>query len=104
MANWSDFHPDPRKSYYLFLRQGYGCAAQMAHARVKQIDAMIMGLQDSPREATAKSWLANVVYFLGATARSRMSLTRLWESVRRTRAAESPKPENQLSSRLSQVG
>jgi hypothetical protein len=102
MTMWSDLHPDPRKSYYLFLRQGYGCPARVAHARVKQIDAMIMGLRDSPREARATSWLASVMCLLDLAGRGRMSLTRLWKNLTGA-GAGSPKPENRLSSRFSQA-
>jgi hypothetical protein len=45
MASWSDFHTNPRKSYYLFLRQEYQHPACVAHARVKGIDRMIAELQ-----------------------------------------------------------
>jgi hypothetical protein len=43
---WSDFHGDPRKSYYLFLRQGYQYSAHAAHARLKCIDSMVVDLQN----------------------------------------------------------
>ena len=79
MVMWSDFHPDPRKSYYLFLRQGYGCPAHVAHARVKQVDAMIMYLQDRPGESGAKAWLTTVMCLAGVVARARISLKRVWE-------------------------
>jgi hypothetical protein len=101
MASWRQFHPDPRKSYYLFLRQGYGCPAHVAHARVKQVDAMIIGLQDSPREAM---WLASVMNLLGAVRQARMSLIYLWESLTGGPLAGSPKPDNRLPSRFSQAG
>ena len=104
MATWSDFHPNPRKSYYLFLRQGYGCPAHVAHARVKQFDAMIMRLDDRSREARAISWLAAVVYSMSAAGRARKSLRRMWESMTGPRALGSPKRGSRLSSRFPQVG
>jgi hypothetical protein len=104
MASWSEFHPDPRKSYYLFLRQGYACLAHQAHERVKQTDAMIMGLQDCPREARAESRLADVMYMLGTPRTVRMSLTHLWESITGVRTAGSSKSQNRLPSRFSQAG
>jgi hypothetical protein len=48
MAAWSEFHTDPRKSYYLFLRQGYERPARVAYAQVKRIDIMIAELQQPP--------------------------------------------------------
>ena len=47
MASWNEFHTDPRKSYYLFLRQEYQHPACIAHARVKGIDSMIAELHAS---------------------------------------------------------
>jgi hypothetical protein len=55
---WQDFHSDPRMSYYLFLRRGYFHSAAQAHAKLKRIDAMVVGLQDSPQE---QRWLDGVV-------------------------------------------
>jgi acyl-coenzyme A synthetase/AMP-(fatty) acid ligase len=45
---WSELHPDPRKSYYLFLRRGYRFSAAVAHSKVKRIDCMVVALQDNP--------------------------------------------------------
>jgi hypothetical protein len=90
MVTWTDFHTDPRKSYYLFLRQGYECPAHLAHARVKQVDAMIMGLRDSPREVRARVLLIALMALAGAIGRARMSLKRLWE--------------HRLAARFSQAG
>jgi hypothetical protein len=90
MVAWTDFHTDPRKSYYLFLRKGYECPAHLAHARVKQVDAMIMGLHDSPREVRARVLLIALMGLAGAIGRARMSLKRLWE--------------HRLASRFSQAG
>ena len=87
---WSDFHSDPRKSYYLFLRNGYGCPAHVAHARVKQVDAMITSLQDNARERRATMVLTALMGLAGAIGRARMSLKRLWE--------------HRLASRFSQFG
>ena len=90
MVTWTDFHTDPRKSYYLFLRNGYACPAHLAHARVKQVDAMIMGLHDSPRQVRARVLLIALMGLAGAIGRTRMSLKRLWE--------------HRLASRFSQAG
>jgi hypothetical protein len=48
MIMWNEFHTNPRKSYYLFLRQGYRCSALTAYAKVKDIDAMVAALQQDP--------------------------------------------------------
>ena len=45
---WSDFHRDPRISYYLFLRQEYRCSAREAYLKLRQIDAMVVAL-NAPR-------------------------------------------------------
>jgi len=90
MAAWTDFHSDPRTSYYLFLRRGYECPAHLAHARVKQVDAMIMNLEDSPRERRAAVLLTALMGVAGAIGRARMSLKRL--------------RERDLASRFSQAG
>jgi hypothetical protein len=50
---WNEFHTDPRKSYYLFLRQGYHCSAQTAYAKLKSIDAMVLALRQDPDPAKA---------------------------------------------------
>jgi hypothetical protein len=55
---WQEFHSDPRISYYLSLRRGYFHTAAQAHAKLKRIDAMVVGLQDSPQE---QRWLDGVV-------------------------------------------
>ena len=57
MANWSEFHTDPRKSYYLFLRQEYQHPACVAHARVKRIDRMIAELE-APSPSSGWTWPA----------------------------------------------
>lgn len=54
---WSDFHSDRRISYYLFLRRGYGYSATEAHASVKRIDAMVVGLQHLSREHRWRGFL-----------------------------------------------
>ena len=72
MASWSDFHTDPRKSYYLFLRQEYQHPAWVAHARVKHIDSMIAELQ-APSGSFGWTWLT------ASLLRSIEALTRrLW--------------------------
>lgn len=53
MMMWNEFHTDPRKSYYLFLRQGYRCSALTAYEKVKSIDAMVAALQQAPDRAQA---------------------------------------------------
>ena len=50
---WNEFHTDPRKSYYLFLRRGYSCSALTAYAKVKSIDAMVAALQQDPEGTKA---------------------------------------------------
>jgi hypothetical protein len=89
MASWSDFHTDPRKSYYLFLRQGYACSARTAYMRLKQIDAMVLGLRCSNGEAVAVSWLATLTYLLGAFSAGQMSLKQVWASICTGRATAS---------------
>jgi hypothetical protein len=44
-ACWNQLHPEPRISYYLFLRRKYGYSARQALELVKQTDAMIIGIQ-----------------------------------------------------------
>jgi hypothetical protein len=73
MASWSEFHTDPRKSYYLFLRQEYQHPACVAHARVKRIDRMIAELE-TPASSCGWTWLA--ASLLGSIG---MLLKRLWD-------------------------
>ena len=56
MPTWNGLHPDPRVSYYLFLRREQGLPARAAHARVKRTDAMVVGLHGERRKLTS-SWL-----------------------------------------------
>ena len=103
MATWSDFHSDPRKSYYLFLRQGYGCPAHAAHARVKRLDRMVLDLQDESHNAAATSWLASFTRLLGLVSASWISLKRLWESVPLRHAPAPARAESRVASRFSQT-
>src|SRR5688500_12591495 len=50
---WSEFHTNPRKSYYLFLRQGYRHTALTAYLKVKSMDSMVATLQQEPDRAKA---------------------------------------------------
>ena len=98
MENWSDFHSDPRKSYYLFLRQGYGCPAHEAHARVKWVDAMVTSLEmTSPGVGEACS-LASRAHLLRAVSACTMALHRVWTSVYRTAATRHGKAPRALRS------
>jgi hypothetical protein len=89
MASWSEFHSDPRKSYYLFLRQGYACSARAAHLRVKQIDSMVVGLQCSKEDAAAISRLASLTYLLGVFSAAQISLKQVWANLSARRMAAS---------------
>ena len=57
MPNWDELHSDPRISYYLFLRRGYGCAASEAHTRLKQMDAYVLVGLHMPREG----WMSRLL-------------------------------------------
>lgn len=102
MASWSEFHGDPRKSYYLFLRQGYGRPAHAAHTAVKRIDNMVLELQGD-RCAPAVSKHAMAAHLLGLLTEIRMSLTCLWTSLRETGTPQSAKAKNRMPSRFSQA-
>jgi hypothetical protein len=49
---WSDFHRNPRVSYYLSLRREYTHSATEALHAVSRIDAMVVGLQQPGRDRT----------------------------------------------------
>jgi len=98
MASWSDFHSDPRKSYYLFLRQGYGSPAHAAYAAVKRIDGMVLELQGARCER-AMSGPATAARMLGRLTEIRMSLTRVWTSLCGTGTPRSAEATNRMSSR-----
>jgi len=66
MAAWNQLHSDPRISYYRFLRE-HGLSAKQAHANVKRIDAMVVGLRGDRRRS-------RVAYHF--------SLTSLWKWLR----------------------
>ena len=102
MASWSEFHSDPRKSYYLFLRQGYGRPAHAAHAAVKRIDGMVIELRGARCER-AMSRLATAARLPGLLIEIRMSLTRVWTSLRGTGTPQSAKAKNRMPSRFSQA-
>ena len=75
---WSDFHGDPRKSYYLFLRQGYQYPAHAAHARLKCIDSMVLDLQDPARRrlpSICRQGVGSLVRGMGVVGQS---LKRMW--------------------------
>jgi hypothetical protein len=91
MAYWSDFHSDPRTSYYLFLRQGYACPAHVAHARVKRVDAMVASLGGSRREAAAIAGLSALTQLLGVASHLRSAVHRLRESLFSSNEAGSAK-------------
>lgn len=78
MVSWSDFHHDPRTSYYLFLRQDYACPAHAAYARVKRVDAMVASLEKTPREAAALSGLSTLTHLLGVATHLTHAARRLW--------------------------
>ena len=78
MVSWSDFHNDPRTSYYLCLRQGYACPAYAAYARVKWVDAIVASLEKTPREAAALSGLSTLTHLLGIATDLRHAARRLW--------------------------
>ena len=50
---WSDFHRNPRVSYYLSLRREYTRSATEAFRAVNRIDAMVVGLQQPGRDQTS---------------------------------------------------
>ena len=103
MHTWNEFHSDPRKSYYLFLRRGYQCSARAAHAKVRQIDAMVVGLQRESCDGVAVSWLAAVTNVLGLFT----SLRRSWEQLCRRalpwRSVMPPHAQKRLASRFSHI-
>jgi hypothetical protein len=72
MASWSEFHTDPRKSYYLFLRQEYQHPACVAHACVKRIDRMIAELAAPSRASVCAGFAASL------SRRVEMLARRLW--------------------------
>ena len=45
MKRWSEFHSDPRISYYLSLRRDYLCSASQAHDKVKRFDRLVVGIR-----------------------------------------------------------
>jgi hypothetical protein len=55
---WSDFHRNPRVSYYLSLRREYTRSATEAFRAVNRIDAMVVGLQQPGRVQTSSRRLA----------------------------------------------
>ena len=54
-AMWSDFHRNPRVSYYLSLRTEYRRSAADAFRAVNRIDAMVVKLEQPGRDQTS-SW------------------------------------------------
>ena len=50
---WSDFHRNPRISYYLSLRRDYTRSATEAFRAVNRIDAMVVGLQQRGPDQTS---------------------------------------------------
>jgi len=59
MSAWNEYHSDPRISYYRHLRNAQGLAAREAHARVKRMDAMVVGLQGDRRRNQSSRLLAS---------------------------------------------
>jgi hypothetical protein len=80
MRNWSDFHSDPRKSYYLFLRQGYGCPAREAHARLKRVDGMVLMLQTGLPGPSSPAGVTPFAYLRRAANACSTSVQRVWGS------------------------
>ena len=77
---WSDFHGDPRKSYYLFLRQGYQYSAHAAHARLKCIDSMVVDLQNPTRRRLPAFRLQGVGSLVRGIAIVGQLLKRMWRT------------------------
>lgn len=46
-ARWNDYHGDPRMSYYRLLRNDYHQSAAQAHAALKRMDALVVGISVS---------------------------------------------------------
>jgi hypothetical protein len=49
MANWNEFHSDPRVSYYFSLRRDSRLSARDAFARLRRMDAMVLGVSAADR-------------------------------------------------------
>src|SRR5690242_12924347 len=98
MRKWSDFHSDPRKSYYLFLRQGYACPAHEAHARVKWVEAMVTSLEPSAPGPTEAGRVAPLNRLRRAVSACRVSVQRVCGGVSTSDAVHRSKARRGLSS------
>ena len=73
-STWNEFHRNPRTSYYLFLRRDYHCSAKQALEKVKQTDAMIVGIQ---REGLEAPPLLSATSFMNLVGRVRSAMQSL---------------------------
>jgi hypothetical protein len=103
MTSWNEFHSDPRKSYYLSLRQGYRCSAREAHAKVKRTDAMVVGLQRRPYETNAVVSVAAVVRLLGCITAARRYAVGSMRTLFVRPSSVPPAAERWLASRFSHI-
>jgi hypothetical protein len=99
MNMWNQFNDDPRKSYYLFLRQGYRLSAHAAHAKVKRIDAMVIALQYD-QVAVKTPIRVGLIRYIDTMRRTAESLLR---TLCGRSGAVPPAAEEWLASRFSHV-
>ncbi|MGZ5093749.1 MAG: hypothetical protein ACXWCY_20600 [Burkholderiales bacterium] len=64
MRAWNEFHADPRISYYLFLRRAQLCPASEAHAKLKRMDALVVGCLIQRPVWSGAARIASIIRFI----------------------------------------
>ena len=85
---WSDFHRNPRVSYYLSLRREYTRSATEAFRAVHRMDAMVVGLQQPGRDQTSSSRLTGLRKLALEALQCLISLRRFAQAAPRDGARE----------------